>query len=96
MTNLFSDGAISVRTTVLSEKLRSAITRKRPVELIVSCEYNRDNRRSSKVAIESVVGKIGGYLSGQGKPLDIKLNYVNEKGEIEDNNNIVKGLGNYI
>ena len=84
---------VEVRTTVLSDKLKSAITRQRPVELVISCEYNREKRQSSKVAIKSIIGKIGGYVSRQGKPLDIQLSYVNDKGEVINDSNIKKALG---
>ena len=60
----------------------------------MSCKYNRKKRQSSKVAIKAIVGKIGGYLTRQGKPLDIKLSYVNEQGEVENESNIKKKLGN--
>jgi len=78
---------------VLSEKLKSAITRKRPVELVVTCEYNRDKRQSSKVAIKTIVGRIGGFISRQGRPLNVDVNYVNKDGEIETDENVHKELG---
>ncbi|XP_066925325.1 CUB and zona pellucida-like domain-containing protein 1 [Clytia hemisphaerica] len=90
-----SEKTIEVRTTVLSDKLKSAITRKRPVELIISCEYNINKRQSSKVAIRTVIGKIGGYVSRQGKVLDIDIKYVDKSGEIHGNDeeNVKKELG---
>lgn len=91
----FSEKTVEVHATVLSDKIKSAITRQRPVELVVSCEYNREKRQSAKVAIKTIVGKIGGYVSRQGKPLDIRLSYVNEKGEVMNDSNIKKALGRY-
>ena len=91
--HLVSENKIEVKTTVLSEKLKSAITRKRPVELIISCEYNRNKRQSAKVAIKTIIGNIGGYVSRQGKVLDIRIDYLNDQGKIEEESNIKKYLG---